>query len=67
MLLFDDLVWKRTVGVVTTFDGTGTMEGGGVCGSLRMRDWKYSSSDVGGGLLVYVCCRIKAADAVSTI
>jgi len=51
-LLFEDLVWKRTVGVVTTFDGTVTIEGGGVSGSLRMRDWKYSRSDVGDGLPV---------------
>ena len=52
--LLEDLVWKRVVGIAATFEGTGKIDGGTVCGSLRIKDWKYSSRDVGGGLPVYV-------------
>ena len=64
-LLFKVFVWKRTVGVLTTFGGRGIRDGGGDCGSLRMRDWKYSRRDGGGGLPVYVWCSTNAVDAVS--
>lgn len=52
--LFEDRVLKRVVGIAATLRGTGKIDGGTVCGSLRIRDWKYSSRDAGGGLPVYV-------------
>src|SRR5438105_11722242 len=67
MLLFEEAVWNRTVGIGATLAGTARMDAGCEYGSLRRRDWKYSSSSVGGGLPVYVCCRISAAEAVSRI
>ena len=66
-LLFEVLVWKRIVGGLTTLGGTVTSDGGGESGSLRIRDWKYSRRDGGGGLPVYVWCSINAVEAVSRI
>lgn len=67
MLLFDEAVWNRTVGIGTTLAGTARTDAGGEDGSLRSSDWKCSSSSVGGGRPVYVCCRIRAAEALSRI
>ena len=67
MLLLEEGVWKRTVGTGTTLEGTERIDAGGECGSSRRSDWKYSSSSVGAGLPVYVCCSMRAADALSRI